>query len=294
MSFTIQGNGQKHEDFEGKTYAVDLPAGYKDQGTTFNRFGIMNSVKPGNSLTIYFDDIEHDGKTQDLSKDPGWIASGNRTSYDQHEEGGGHDFGFTDQNHFAAASPGEVGGIMWRSGSYAYYADRVGPLSLDDKLEARGKVILTTAPPDSGIYIGWFNSEQKTLSPPQAGSFLAVKIGGPTRVGHYFLPAYATTQTKLPDRGDKEHPPNISVERGQGPVLTPQKVFNWKLVYDPAANDGNGAIEVTLGDETVKLPLKPGDKAKGASFDRFGLFTTHRGGSFVKIYFDDLNYTASR
>ena len=29
-------------------------------------------------------------------------------------------------------------------------------------------------------------------------------------------------------------------------------------------------------------------------FDRFGLFTGHRGGSFVRIYFDDLKYTAAR
>jgi hypothetical protein len=38
--------------------------------------------------------------------------------------------------------------------------------------------------------------------------------------------------------------------------------------------------------------LKKGDKALGGTFDRFGLFTTHIGGSYVKIYFDDLAYTA--
>ena len=26
----------------------------------------------------------------------------------------------------------------------------------------------------------------------------------------------------------------------QGPVLKPGKIFDWSLVYDPAANDGNG------------------------------------------------------
>ena len=31
---------------------------------------------------------------------------------------------------------------------------------------------------------------------------------------------------------------------------------------------------------------------KGAILDRFGLFTAHIGGSFVNIYFDDLEYTA--
>ena len=116
------------------------------------------------------------------------------------------------------------------------------------------------------MHIGWFNGGERELSPPQAGNFVGVKIGGPTRVGHYFLPAYATTQTAKPDRGDKQHPPNIAVERGTGPVLVPKQQFDWKITYDPAASDGKGAITVTLGDESVTLPLKEGDKAKGATW----------------------------
>ena len=46
---------------------------------------------------------------------------------------------------------GEIGGGLWRSGDYGYYADRVGPFFLDQKLEARGKVKLVTAGPDSVI-----------------------------------------------------------------------------------------------------------------------------------------------
>jgi hypothetical protein len=34
----------------------------------------------------------------------------------------------------------------------------VGPLSLDQRLEARGKVKLVTAGPDSDMHIGWFSS----------------------------------------------------------------------------------------------------------------------------------------
>ena len=105
------------------------------------------------------------------------------------------------------------------------------------------------------------------------------------------MPAYTTTQPTKPPRGDREHPPSLAVERKAGPVLVPHKVFQWKLVYDPAANGGSGAIEATLGDQSVTLPLKNGDKAKGAAFDRFGLFTTHRGGSYLKLFLDDLTYT---
>ena len=42
----------------------------------------------------------------------------------------------------------------------------------------------------------------------------------------------------------------------------------------------------------MTLSLKPGQKAEGASFDRFGLFTSTAGGQMVKIYLDDLTYTA--
>lgn len=296
MRFTIRSNAAKHQEFEGKTFTVNLPAGYKQHGTTFDRFGLVNSMRPGNPLTIYFDDLEYDGKAEDFSKDAGWVGVGNEASYVRRDEGGAHDFGFSAQTNFAAgASAGEVGGTIWRSGAYGYYADPVGPLSLDDRLEASGKVVLNVGPPDSGMYLGWFNSKEKVMSPPQAGQFVGIKVGGPTRVGHYFLPAYATAQAKPPTpTGSREHPPSISVDKGAGPVLVPQKVFPWKLAYDPAGAGGKGTIEATLGEESVTLTLRDGDKAKGANFDRFGLFTTHRGGSYVRIYFDDLAYTASR
>jgi hypothetical protein len=79
-----------------------------------------------------------------------------------------------------------------------------------------------------------------------------------------------------------------------GPVLTPGKICEWSLVYDPAAEGGNGAVTVTLGEESVTLPLKNGIRAQGGSFDRFGLFTPAIGGQVVRMYLDDLNYTATR
>ena len=75
-------------------------------------------------------------------------------------------------------------------------------------------------------------------------------------------------------------------------MLTPGKAFDWSLVYDPTADGGNGAVRVTLGAESVTLTLKPGQKAEGASLDRFGLFNATIGGQMVKIYLDDLTYTA--
>ena len=79
----------------------------------------------------------------------------------------------------------------------------------------------------------------------------------------------------------------------KGPILVPGKSYNWSIVYDPAANHGNGEVTTTLGDQSVTLALKPGRKAAGASLDRFGFFTTTIGGQMVKLYCDDLEYTAA-
>ncbi len=261
-------------------FTVDLPQGYRQQGTTFDHFGLMNMMKPGGRMSIYFDDLQYLGRAQDFSDDPKWDASGNRTTYRAKDVAGAHDFGFSPTHH-AGGKAGEVGGTFWRSGKYAYYADKVGPLGLDDRLEASGKVVLQSGAPDSDMFLGWFNSANKDEPPTRAGHFLGVHVGGPTRVGHYFHPSLTTA------RGARS-------QAAGGPVLTPGKVYDWSLVYDPAAEGGNGAVTVTLDKEAVTLPLKKGLKAQGARFDRFGLFTSNVGGQIVRIYLDDLKYTAAR
>jgi WD40 repeat protein len=261
-------------------FSVDLPAGFKNEGATFDRFGLLNLMKPGNPMTIYFGDLEHDGVSADFTTDPGWVGSNNRADIEAVPVGA-HDFGFSENTNYAGGQPGEVGGDLWRSGKYGYYADRVGPLTLDDRLEASGKVVLKVGAPDSDIYIGWFSGAQKEGSPADSGNFVGVHVGGPTRVGHYFLPQFATAKGTI---GKVDH----------GPVLTPGKVFDWSLAYDPAANGGQGVMLVTLGKETTTLALKPGQKAQGSSLDRFGLFTSTAGGQLVRIFLDDLEYTALR
>jgi hypothetical protein len=104
-------------------------------------------------------------------------------------------------------------------------------------------------------------------------------VGGPTRVGHYFQPAYSTA------KGTKGLAKT-------GPVLVPGKVHEWSLLYDPTADGGKGAVRVALDKESVTLGFKEGVKMQGAEFNRFGLFTSTTGGQIVKIYLDDLKYTA--
>ena len=297
FTFTIASDVHKKQDY-GKlpelhekeaqarfpnttVFTVDLTPGFKKENATFDRFGVCNMMKSGGTATMFFDDLQFNGQAQDFPKDPEWIGAGNRASYEDREVTGAHDFGFSPETKFAGGAKGEIGGGLWRSGDFAFYADRVGPFNLEQPLEARGKVRLVTAGPDSDIFLGWFSSASKQKGAGDTENFVGVHIGGPTRVGHYFIPVFA----------------NASGAKGkveQGPVLAPGRNFDWSLSYDPAANGGNGEMRVTLGTESVALALKPGQKAQGATLDRFGLFTSTAGGQMVKIYLDDLQYTAGK
>ncbi len=268
------------------TFTVDLPAGYKHQGTTFDHFGVMNMMKAGGSMNIYFDDLKYDGELQDFSSDPHWDAMSNRRTYQATDVGAAHNFGFSATTSHAGGEPGEVGGVFWRTGAnWGRYADNVEPLSFDDRLEASGKVKMIVGGPDADMCFGWFSTDGGDVPPNRGGEFLGIKVGGPTRVGHYFLPTFTVNE-------QLHGAPNA------GPVLRPGTRYEWSLIYDPEANDGLGAITARLGDESVTQNLKPDQKAKAKAkaiaLDHFGLFSTSPGGQIVNIYLDDLVYTASR
>ena len=61
--------GASPEAFEGKTFSVDLPDGFKQDGATFDHFGLMNMMKPGGRLKIYFDDLRYLDRADDFSTD---------------------------------------------------------------------------------------------------------------------------------------------------------------------------------------------------------------------------------
>ena len=119
------------------------------------------------------------------------------------------------------------------------------------------------------------------MSPPGEKSlknFIGVRVEGPTRVGHYFAPVFAS------DKGD-----GSKLDKG-APVLHPDgKPHTWSIRYNPA----DRTVAVTLDSESATLTLKPQQRGQ-ATFDRFGVLTPNRGGSQVKIYFDDITYTGGR
>jgi hypothetical protein len=280
LTYDPEGDGRLILVLDGQTYEAPFEPGHKDDGATFNRFGLWNHQNSGSGLEVYFDDLTLDGAPLDLDRDPGWEARGNDVAFGERVVRPRHDFGFSLTSH-AGGRPGEIGGLIWRDERPAYYADRVGRLSLDDELHASGKLALTSANSDSGVYFGWFDSaskqhEQAPQSHPQPHNFLAVMIEGPSRAGHYVRPAYRT------GTGEGSTTPD-------GPTILPNgAVHEWSLHYSPR---GAGRIEVTLDGARQTSDLKPGHRRLGATFDRFGLFNMQSGGQHVLIYLDDLSYT---
>jgi hypothetical protein len=288
-------------DFEDVPIAFDLPAGLKQEGASFDHFGILNIVKNGRSAEIYFDDLEYDGKQESFAEDPHWDGLNNRARVQETMPIGYHNFGFSPETHFAGGSPGEMGGIFWPlSQAYAYYADRIGPLSLDDPLEAHGKLFLKYVTPDCEMCFGWFNSSQR--QPPEKRYRKSVAAGTrrDPQTTHMcktdnFVGIYLTSE----HAGCGLHPALVTAkgskvdQRNGAPHPEPGKVWEWTVKYDPSAGGGHGAISVTLGGQTATLVLDEKLRAEGSNFDRFGFFASG-GGGMTHIYFDDLKYTAGR
>ena len=156
----------------------------------------------------------------------------------------------------------------------------MGRLTLDQGLKASGKVCLRAGAADSAILVGWYNSRTPIGAPP--ANFLGVLVEGPSRIGHYVRPAYGTSD-------------DIKGVLGEGPLIRPDsQPHTWTLHYDPASTGGTGRITVTLDGEAISLDVTPEARKGNAAFDRFGFLSWHRGGHLVEIYFDDLEFTASK
>lgn len=274
---------------DDRTYSIPVPREHKADGAAFDRFGIWNVQTTGGAIEAYFDDVIINGaEPLGFTADPGWTGSGNDVKFADRVRRPFHDFGFSpDTRHAGGQAAGEVGGIIWRDESPAYYADRVEPLNLDQELAASGTLAFRGAGSDSAVWIGWFDAKSKRdkttpeTEAPQP-NLLGIIIEGPSRVGHYFRPGYRTVEGQ-------------GVLAEDGPIIRPDgAVHRWSLRYRPDAAGGEGQIEVTLDDQTRTLDLRPGDRKRGASFDRFGLFNLHAGGHFVEVYVDDLTYTGRR
>jgi len=280
------GNGLITFTLDGETFKLPLLAGHKKDDATFNRFGILNLQTTGEGMEVWFDDLEINGEPLDLATDLQWEGKGNRVEFVDRIRRPLQDFGYSPQTHHAGGeTAGEIGGIFWRDETPSFYAGRVGPLDLEREMIASGTLAFCKAGSDSGVWLGWFDAASRkasTARPNEEGNqsnYIGILIEGPSRVGHYFRAGYRTSAAEGRTATD-------------GPLIRPdRKVHQWTLHYRPSGANDNGQIEVTLDGSIQRLDLRPGDRQRGATFDRFGFFTAAPGGHHVEIYIDDLTYT---
>jgi hypothetical protein len=192
-----EGHGVLTFTVDGKTWEpVKLPPGHKESGAEFDRFGIWNVQIPGAPLEHYLDDLVVNGQKFEFGSDPGWVGVGNDVKTEERMLRPFHDFGFSKSRH-AGGELGEIGGIIFRDEKPAYYAAQIEPLNLDMELRASGKVALLAAASDSGTQFGWFDAESKSGKhdseyQSRQKNYLSIMVEGPSRIGHYFRPAYST------------------------------------------------------------------------------------------------------
>src|SRR5262249_10890956 len=107
-------------------------------------------------------------KTESFDRDPGWEGHNNRLlpielpSVTQ-------DFAYS-ETHIASTKKRELGGKVVRCMTPCYYAARIEPRTLKDKLGASGTFALKGAAGSSGVFFGWFNSNQATGGGRPVGS----------------------------------------------------------------------------------------------------------------------------
>src|SRR5579883_892551 len=75
-------------------------------------------------------------RRQSFDRDPGWEGYNNRL-LPANLPTVAQDFGYS-RTGFAGKAAGEMGGTVTRASEPAYYADRIGPRTLDDHLTASG------------------------------------------------------------------------------------------------------------------------------------------------------------
>ncbi|MFO0949152.1 MAG: hypothetical protein U1D30_25115 [Planctomycetota bacterium] len=278
------GNGEILFELDGQQFRAPLEPGHKQDGLMVNRFGIWNVQTNGDGLELYLDDLSIDGKGESFDRDPDWEGLGNRVTFEERAIRPLQDFGYSPTG-FASGKPGELGGILWRDESPAFYADSIEPCSLRNELTVSGTISFQGAGSDSGMYLGWFNGKRKREKQtpeheePQR-EYLGVLLEGPSRIGHYFRPAYRTLS-------------GLGGAAEEGPILRPDGAKHvFKLQYDPNGGKGNGSITWTLDGQRQVVELAPGEKRDDATLDHFGIWNLQSGGHFVKVYLDDLRYTA--
>ncbi len=195
------GQGSIIATIDDQKAVCHLDAGHKEDGASFNRFGLLSIPKSyDQGGEIWLDDIDVNGEREDFATDPKWDAVGNRQTYTTYSVRPRFDFGFSDTNFAGGKGRGELGGVIFRGDNrdpdkVAYYGDRLETLTPAKSIRAAGKVAMRRGISDSTSLIGFFHSKKSVaVSDSQSSgwpiNFLGVALEGPSREGFLVYPAY--------------------------------------------------------------------------------------------------------
>lgn len=272
----------------GREYRDWLPLWLRNAPVSMDRFGIFNMQIYHRMIQFYVADLKVNGKSVNLTDNPGWEGCGNRVQFFE-EDFQRQNFGYSETN-WAGGQGGEIGGIFCRTEPddplHGYYADDIGKLTLEDPISFSGNVSFVDGGTDAGMFFGYFNSMDQLRDIPASQSGMPLKnmmgivVEGPTRIGYRFTALCSPT------------PEMASLKNG--PVFLPTAgQHQFTFTYDPKANKNRGRITVVLDEKKFELDLTTAQRAAGANLDRFGVASIRKGGKYVRLYFDDLAYTAN-
>src|SRR5947209_2351738 len=202
-------------------------------------------------------------KTEHFDSNPGWEGVNNRLMPESLPTIT-QDFGYSETG-FASKTKGEIGGTLRRASVPAWYADKIAPKSLDDRLTASGTFAITK-PGSGNAFLGWFNSKQTEGTARPVGS-LGLEIGAKKAGGHVHVRLHTAENRSA---GVPVVPAGERKDRGA--FGNDGSRYAWKLDYDPQANGGKGRASFTIrGDgaagpvdgETFTLDLPDGYRKQG-------------------------------
>ena len=183
--------------------------------------------------------------------------------------------GWTPEHRLDPARPGgEIVAQLARLTAFHAFGERLtpdrgfaSPLGLDTPLRATGLISLGR-PSTSDKSLGFYNS-QATRDWRTAQS-LGARIVNIGKRQHLFYLEYGARGWLAGGAG-----PMLD-GAGQPAGLDPGAVYRFDLSYDPNAAGGQGQVTLSLpgtGFQPLILALAPGHRARGARFDRFGVWS---------------------
>jgi hypothetical protein len=286
-----EGGGSITATIDNETAICHLDAGHKQDGATFNRFGVLNIPKHfDQGGEVWFDDLSVQGMTEHFDTDPHWEAVGTPRTYRTTSVRPRFDFGYTISNFAGGRGAGELGGEVFRGDCryaerLAYYGDRLERVAIDKRMRARGRVAMRRGISDSTTLLGFFNSQNSVAvsDAPTMGfpvDFLGVAIEGPSREGFLLYPVYHFAD------GTMEYSRGADVPH----IMPNGDSHEWSLEYTPPTTARPGVLRAELDSAGSSVEFANLSK-KLTTFDRFGIVTTWIDGNSQHVYFDDLTYT---